>query len=225
VDVSASFTIDSGAQTITIALLNLQNNIVGVPQAISDIEFTLSDPVTSGFTALGVSEAGGTYLNISKSGFASVPGQPANQWQAAALSPTVLTLCTVCNAAVGLNNPLQELIGGPDPTQLATGQYTQADATLTGNKSYHPFLLASGASYTAGPLSGVNTAPVWTVQMPVNSLTSTTSITSVTFYFGNVYNTYSIVDNNALTPEPSSAVLMFPALALAIWFGRRRQAG
>ena len=222
VNVSASFTLNSTAQTITIALLNLENNIVGVPQAISDIEFTVGNPGTGAITPLGVSEAGGTYVNISKAGFASVPSQPSNQWHAASLSPTVLTLCTVCNAAVGFNNPKQELIGGPDQSQLATDQYTQADDSLGGNGTNRPFLLASGASYTQGPLKEVNTAPVWTVQMPTNALTTTTTITSVTFYFGSVYNTYSIVDTDGITPEPATAGMMVTGLALAVWFGRKR---
>ena len=220
VNASASFTMDSEAQTITIALLNLQNNIVSGSQAVSGIEFTVSNPVAAGETSLGLSEAGGTYVNVNKTmgnGTQVVSGL-SNQWQAAALSASVLTLCTVCNAVLDPTGTAQPLIGGPDQSKLNHDNYSAADGTIVGNT----FLLASGASYTQGPFSGLNAAPVWVVQLPGNPIGATTTITSVTFYFGSVYNTYSIVDTDGITPEPATAVTLVAGLALAVWFGRRR---
>ena len=223
VDVNATFTLNATAQTITIALTNLEDNPVGVSQLISGVEFNLANTGPGGITPKGVTESGGTYINVgSFLGYPSVPTQPANQWHAASLGVSVLTLCTVCNPSVGFSNPKQELIGGPDPNWLALDLYDQANSTIAGNSTNGPFLLASGDSYTQGPLNGKNSAPVWVVQMPVNSLTASTTIRSVTFYFGDTYNTYSITDTNAITPEPGSVLLIASGLGLAAWYGRRR---
>ena len=223
VDVNATFTLNTTAQTITVALTNLEDNPVGVSQLISGVEFTLGNTGSGGLTPKGVSESGGTYIDVSNFfGYPSVPTQPANQWHAASLGGSVLTLCTVCNPSVGYSNPQQELIGGPDPNMLFLDLYDKANSTIAGSTD-NPFLLASGDSYTQGPLNGKNSAPVWVVQMPVNSLTATTTIRSVTFFFGDTYNAYSITDTDAITPEPATFFLIASGLSLAAWCGHRRR--
>ena len=247
IDVSASFSFNTTTQQITIGLLNLLAQdgiaITGVPQAISGIEFTLGNTgtgITSTYTPLTVTETGGTYIDInSKTSTTLASPQPANGWQAAELAPraagggpaptyypaignNTLTLCTICNpngTGIGgglTGNPTQMLVSGP--SDLTTDAYGNANGSLTAG-GHQPLLLASGATYSGGVLNGKNSAPVWTVQLPANSLLATTTITSVTFYFGSLYYEYDAVGDS---PEPATNLLMLSGLLLTAWFGRKR---
>jgi hypothetical protein len=248
VDVSASFTLDTTNQRVVIGLLNLlsqdvasgNQNIIGVSQAISGIEFTFGNAgtgITSTFTSLSVSETGGTYLNVtSKTSTTLASPQPANGWQAAVLAPHdaggstgttpptaypavgsgVVTLCTICDPNGMTSNPSQMLISGPSNT--TTDVYGSINGSISGG-GHQPLLLASGDTYSAGILNGKNSAPVWTVQLPINSLLSTTTITSVTFFFGSQYYEYEAFGDS---PEPATFAMMFSGLLLAAWFGRKR---
>jgi hypothetical protein len=243
VDVNASFTFDSTNQQITISLLNLLSrdsiSIDNIVQAIGAIQFTLGSVgsgVTSGQQAVSVTpESGASYINISTSA-SSIQSSPGN-WGATKLavasasgtSPTALgaigantyELCVICDsrdATGATGSPKGMLISGP--TNNTTGAYSGTGSSL--NNAHMPFLLASGDTYSSGPLSTAGSVPTWVLTLPSNSLTATTTVTSVTFFFGSAAYEWETVDNTGITPEPATSLLMLSGLALAAWCGRKR---
>ncbi len=242
IDVSATLTLDSANQTITVSLLNLlahdSIDISGIIQAIGAFDFTLSNPgsgVTSGFQAVTAAESGGTYLNISTSGttIQTSPGSwGAGKMAVAAaggttgnLFPAVVAntyrLCVICGTNSGITSsgsPKGMLISGPN----SSGAYPGSGGSL--NNAHSPFLLASGDTYTSGTLAGKNSSPSWVLSLPANTLTSLTTVSSATFYFGSLPYEYQFTDNIPDTPEPASVLLMVSGLGLVAWFGRKHQA-
>ena len=246
VDVNATFTLNSATNQITITVLNLLERdaiqISNITQAVSAVDFTLGNVgsgVTSGQQTVTVApETGGSYISISKTG-SSIQSSPGN-WGATKLgvasasgtSPNALPaigantyeLCVICDSrdtGTGASgSPKGMLISGP--SNGTTGAYSGKGSSL--NSAHMPFLLASGDKYSSGPLSSAGSAPTWVLNLPTNSLTASTTVTSVTFYFGSAAYEWEVYDGNAITPEPSTYTLMGTGVALVCWFGRKRLA-
>jgi len=246
VDVNASFTLNSATQQISITVLNLLERdaiqISNITQAVSAVDFTLGNVgsgVTSGQQTVTVgAETGASYINISTTS-SSIQSSPGN-WGATKLgvasasgtSPNALPaigantyeLCIICDSrdsGTGASgSPKGMLISGP--SNSSTGAYSARGSSL--NSAHMPFLLASGDTYSSGPLRTATSAPTWVLTLPANSLTTTTTVTSVTFYFGSAAYEWEVVDTNAIMPEPSTYLLMGTGIGLVCWFGRRRLA-
>ena len=81
----------------------------------------------------------------------------------------------------------QLLIGGPNPI---TGLYDAALANGVTPAGHQPYILASGGTYSSGPLSGptftgLKSSPEWVLNVP--QLTATSAVTGVPFGFGTAY--------------------------------------
>jgi hypothetical protein len=219
VNVSASFTLDAITHKITVSLLNLEKDPGGVTQALSGIEFTLNN--FTGSIAYSTPAATVTTESIQSSGVPNPPNSAAAAgwgFESVGTNSNVLTLCAICynQNSVG---PKGLIIGGPDPTTTGgatpTDTYTHAQGAIAGNNGHNPFILGSGDAYSGGPLGGLtsaNTTPTWTLDVP--TITASTGIVSVTFFFNTTYNTASTTDNNPITPEPGPIVLIISGLLM-----------
>jgi hypothetical protein len=215
VNATASFDIDDIADTITISMVNLQNNPISVGQLISGISFTLSHLATTSPTATIVTERA-TEIKIDRMGrITEVEAKTDTDWKVLPVATNAYDLCQICD---GSGSPDNLLIGGP----AASGRYTSANGSIAGNGPHNPFILASGSTYTSGPLAGANSTPFWTIH--VSGVQATTYVSSVTFRFGTGYGSLTAPgEDMTATPEPGTWAMMGGAcLALfALW--RKKQ--
>jgi hypothetical protein len=215
VNATASFSINDIADTITISMVNLQNNPMAAGQLISGISFTLSHLATTSPTATIVTERA-TEIEIDRMGrITEVEARTDTDWKVLPVATNRYDLCQVCN---GSGHPDNLLIGGP----ASNGVYTSANGSIAGNGPHNPFILASGSLYTTGPLAGADSTPFWTIHL--NGVEPATYVSSVTFRFGTSYGALTAAGEEVTaTPEPGTIALMGGAsLALfALWRKKR----
>jgi hypothetical protein len=157
----AAFTTGAGSISVTITDLLTPAQVISAGQALSDLQFTLSNaPGTQGtLTASGQLAnigAGGTVTNVS--------GTPVRFIGQGPPPPGGSGIFTVSG-----NTILMEAIGGGQPSQMilpAGGSFTNANASITGGQ-FNPFVIGP-ASFTLS-FSGV---------------TAATTVTAATFSFG-----------------------------------------
>jgi hypothetical protein len=222
----AMFTFDTAAHTISIELLNLEQNAGGVIQLISGIEFTLSNysglvggsvPIATDFSLVTIGSGGVPTVSSGVAG-----------WAFQSLTATTMTLCAICNPLVTVGTPdagpSKLILGGPDPAAGLADTYTNANGSMT-NSGHNPFILGSGDTYSAGSTLGpaAKSTPTWVLSVP--NITAATTVTSVTFHFNTTYSTTADyeVDNFGYTPEPDSKILMFTGLGLVLLAGAARR--
>jgi hypothetical protein len=209
VNAEAFITFNASAHTVTIQLLDLEVNPTDVSQLISGFEFDLTN--LSGSVTPGINSATVGTFDVAANGFASADPQ-SSTWITQSLSGTSVSLCEICRLGGG-SGPQDLIIGGPDPAQGDSDQYTNANGSIAGNGPHNPFILGSGANYSAGVLKTVNSTPTWVLSIP--QITSTTSISQVRFFFGTTYSTnFDVPDSSIITPEPDPIVLIAGGLAL-----------
>ncbi|MBS1856100.1 MAG: hypothetical protein JST11_12090 [Acidobacteria bacterium] len=216
VNVSAQFDFNATAHTVTIRLLNLQNDPAGVTSVLGSVRFTLtnagSDPTgtvqSSNFATFAIDKNGNPYAD----------SVSTNYWNVSNIGGTTMAFCTVC--AAGGNHDL--IIGGP----AASGVYSSAEnggGSIAGNKAHNPFILGSNASYSSpSVLAGINSAPSWVISLP--TITPTVTVTSVIFGFGTGtnYGTGTFAVNSI--PEPGPVFSVVGGLALILLGARKRRA-
>lgn len=192
VDASATFVTNANG-SIDITLTNLQANPTSVVQAISDLDFTLSNGATTGM----LSSSSGTEITIASGGTATLGSAVSTGW--------------VLNNSVSGGLQL-DVLGTPEaPAHLIIGPsgagsvYSDANGSIAGNKPHNPFL-----DQTA------------TFVVDVSSVTDTTTITGVSFSFGTTAGANTVVGTPFMpTPEPSSLMLLGSGL-LGLPLLRRR---
>lgn len=192
VNASATFVTNANG-SIDITLTNLQANPTSVVQAISDLDFTLSNGATTGM----LSSSSGTEIAIASGGTATLGSAVSTGW--------------VLNNAVSGGLQL-DVLGTPEaPAHLivgpsgAGGVYTDANGSIAGNKPHNPFL-----DQTA------------TFVVDVSGVTDTTTITGVSFSFGTTAGANVVVGTPFMpTPEPASLMLLGSGL-LGLPLLRRR---
>jgi hypothetical protein len=109
-------------------------------------------------------------------------------------------LCKICVGGAA-NGPDQLLIGGGG----SGGIYTNAGGSIAGNGPHNPFLLATGADAASTP----------TFVLDTPGITSSTTITMVTFTFGTSFGALqSQVPGTPEVPEPGPATLALTGLTL-----------
>jgi hypothetical protein len=208
---TARFDVNAIGDTITISMVNLQNNPIAVGQLISGISFTLSHLATTSPTATIVTERA-TEIEIDRMGrITEVEARMDTDWKVLPVATNRYDLCQVCN---GSGYPDNLLIGGP----ASNGQYTSASGSIAGNGPHNPFILASGATYLTGALAGVDLTPSWTIRL--SGVQPTAYVSNVTFRFGTSYGALTAPgEDMTAAPEPATWAMMGSAclVFVAIW--------
>lgn len=176
--VSAQADFSVGKGTITVTLSNLQVNIKDAGQLLSDLSFTINggDNTGSSYTS-----GSGTQVTINGSGVPTLGKSVDPAWGFSTSGNNGFTL----NGLGGANTPKDTIIGPPG----TSGDYTNANGSIAGNKAHNPFISETATFIIAAP-----------------DVTSSTSIASATFSFGTASgdNIDGIVKP---VPEPTSLAL------------------
>lgn len=175
VDASANFTTSAG--TLTITLTNLQANITDVAQALSDLDFTLSNQATTGT----ISSSSGQEITVASGGTYTLGSTVSTGW---GLNNNVSGGLQL--DALGYVGPAHLIIGPPDGSNL----YSNANGSIAGNKPHNPFLNQSA-----------------TFVLLIPGVTVDTTVTSATFSFGTTAGIDVVGVPTSTTPEPSSLLL------------------
>jgi hypothetical protein len=192
VDATAVFV--TGPGTITVTLNNLFANPKDVAQALSDLDFTLSNGATSG--TLGSSS--GTEVTVNGDGTVSPGSTVSTGW---VLSGSTSGLLLDVLSGPGHAGPAHLIIGPP----ATGGTYMAANGSIAGNKPHNPFL-----NQTA------------TFMVDVSSVTAATTITGATFSFGTTPGANNVTGTPGTSvPEPASLGLLGLGLA-GLGLARRR---
>lgn len=209
VSAKATFDIDSVSHQITIKLLDLQFNPSGVAQLISGLAFALS---TGDPTSATLHSSTAESFSINNQGIPTAPAAVSpTEWAVSNILQTnrfvsiavqSVFLCKICVGGAA-NGPDQLLIGGGG----SGGIYTNAGGSIAGNNAHNPFLLATGADAASTP----------TFVLDTPGITSSTTITMVTFTFGTTFiaqDFWSQVPGTPQVPEPGPATLALTGLTL-----------
>jgi hypothetical protein len=193
---TAQFT--TGPGTLSIVLTNLVsgNDVRSAGQAISGIQFTLSTTPTS------VSGAGdsGQLINVGSGGsVTTITGNP-DRWEASGHITT--SGSTIELLVLGGGQPSQMILGLPD----SSGVYANANASITTTKNFSPWVEGSG-----------------TFTLSAAGITSNTTVTSATFFFGTGPDT-SLPGTQAVPAPPGSVLAAVGAATIGIaWLLRFRR--
>jgi len=152
VDAKAIFT--TGANTLSITLMNLESNPKDVAECISALGFA----ITTGQTAGSLTSSSGKERSVAKTGGGFTDGSTVSTGWGMLTSGGGFEL-----DALGFIGPAHLVIGGPD----AGNKYSNAKGSIAGNKPHNPFL--------AGNV---------TFSLHINGLTENSSIKNVFFQFG-----------------------------------------
>jgi hypothetical protein len=136
--VSASATVVTTSNTVTITLNDLQANPTDVAQLISDFDFVLSNGATTGT----LSSSSGQQITINSGGTTTLGSTGSTGW--------------------GLNNNVGgglqlDALGfiGPEGLIIGPGPYTNANGSIAGNGAHNPFINQTATFVLA--VSGVTT--------------------------------------------------------------------
>jgi len=201
---SATFTTGNGTITVQLSSTVGGTALQSVGQAVSSVEFTLSNSPTS----VSGSSASGQLMNINSNGsVTNVSGTP-DRWISTsggdlALNGNTMTISMqVAGSGVSGGNPTEMIVGAP-----TGGTYSNANSSLTGGQ-FNPF---------------VNGSATFVLNAP--GVTTNTTITAATFNFGTGPDTFlaGTVTNggggggggggSTAVPEPSSLALAAVGLA------------
>ena len=182
VDASVTFTTNNNG-SIDITLTNLQANPTSVVQAISDLDFTLSNGATTGT----LSSSSGQELTVAKDGTFTLGSTVSTGWGLSSDGSGGLLL-----DVLGTSTAPAHLIIGPSGT---AGTYSNANGSIAGNKPHNPFL---------------NQTAMFVID--VSGVTASTTITGVTFSFGTTAGADVVGTPSVPAPEPASLMLLCSGL-------------
>jgi hypothetical protein len=196
VSASALFTTVAGAVNIT--LTNLQANITDVAQALSDLDFTFSNGITTGT----LTSSSGQQVSIAANGTTSFGATTSTGW---GLNNNVSGGLQL--NALGFVGPAGLIVGPPG----TGGVYTNANGSIAGNGPHNPF---------------INQMATFTVSNA--AITAATLITSAVFSFGTTagIDVTGVPSTNPV-PLPGALPLFATGLGglLLMRWKRKRKAG
>ena len=178
VDATAVFSISNGM--IDVTLSNLLVNPTDVGQLLSDLSFTLGNG--GSLSGASLSSSLGTEVTVNADGSFTAGPSVSSGWGFKTGGATTATL-----DVLGTSTAPSHLIIGPPGT---TG-YSNANGSIAGNKPHNPFLNGSATFVITGP-----------------DITSSTTITSVTFSFGTTEGAATVGGVPRAVPEPSAALFL-----------------
>jgi len=196
VNASALFNTTAGALTVT--LTNLQPNITDVAQALSDLNFTFSNGLTTGT----LTSSSGQQVTIAANGTTTLGPTTSTGW---GLNNNVSGGLQL--NALGFVGPAGLIVGPPGPG----GVYTNANGSIAGNGPHNPF---------------INQTATFTISNA--AITAATLITSAVFSFGTTagINVTGVPSTNPV-PLPGALPLFATGLGglLLMRWKRKRKAG
>jgi hypothetical protein len=195
VNASALFNTTAGALTVT--LTNLQPNITDVAQALSDLNFTFSNGLTTGT----LTSSSGQQVTIAANGTTTLGPTTSTGW---GLNNNVSGGLQL--NALGFVGPAGLIVGPPGPG----GVYTNANGSIAGNGPHNPF---------------INQTATFTISNA--AITAATLITSAVFSFGTTagINVTGVPSTNPV-PLPGALPLFATGLGglLLMRWKRKRKA-
>jgi len=192
----ADFSISNGQIIVTLTNTLSASTIVSVGQTISDVSFNLSNLAGTPGTALASGQQGNVNSGATVTYASGSPGRFIGSGGGS---------YTVSGDTVTL-----EAIGGSQPDELILPFIADGGTYASGN----PGLVAHNP-YTIGPA---------TFTLALSGVTSTTTITGVTFSFGTGPDTFLSTGSNPPppVPEPASIALLGTGMAGLATIMRRR---
>jgi len=177
--VSASAVLTTSAGQISITLMDLQANPTDIAQTISNLDFVLSSGITTGT----LTSSSGQQITVNSNGTFTIGPTTSTGW---GLNQNVNGGLQL--DALGFVGPAGLIIGPPG----GGGVYNNANGSIAGNAPHNPLI-----NQTA------------TFVISNASITSSTSVTSVTFSFGTTagVNVAGVPDSTAV-PEPTTLTLV-----------------
>jgi len=195
--VNASATFTTTANQILVSLSNLQANITDVAQALSDLNFTFSNGLTTGT----LTSSSGQQVTIAANGTTTLGPTTSTGW---GLNNNVSGGLQL--NALGFVGPAGLIVGPPGPG----GVYTNANGSIAGNGPHNPF---------------INQTATFTISNA--AITAATLITSAVFSFGTTagINVTGVPSTNPV-PLPGALPLFATGLGglLLMRWKRKRKA-
>jgi hypothetical protein len=197
---TADFTTGNGTLTVTLTNQLGAGVIRSAGQALSDIQFTLSNNAG----ALGSTSASGQLGNVSGSGVVTYVSGDPTRWLGVGGG----------QFTINGNSILMEVIGGGQPSQMIAPAIANGGTYGNVNQGFGNF-----SPYVIGPA---------TFTLGLAGVTADTTITSATFSFGTSPDTFidGTVIHHPVVPEPSTLALSLiglGSLGLARLRGRSRR--
>lgn len=203
-------------------MLNLIGNPTSVGQTISSLNFAFSN-LAPGQDLGRATEQIYDFSDITVDGNKNPVVNPptGDDWVIVPDSTGTFSFCRVCKSGGVGGKPDELLIGAPDNNEV----YSNANGSIY-NAGFS-FLLASGETYTNGPLLGQDSMPTWTLSIPglSGAWQASSLITSVVFGFGTSFQETKAVGVPVPgpIPEPAGVVLTLTGAGiLAVLRNRRR---
>jgi len=195
--VNASATFTTTANQILVSLSNLQDNTTDVAQALSDLNFTFSNGLTTGT----LTSSSGQQVTIAANGTTTLGSTTSTGW---GLNNNVSGGLQL--NALGFVGPAGLIVGPPGPG----GVYTNANGSIAGNGPHNPF---------------INQTATFTISNA--AITAATLITSAVFSFGTTagINVTGVPSTNPV-PLPGALPLFATGLGglLLMRWKRKRKA-
>ena len=185
---NASATFVTGAGTVAVTLNDLLSNPRSIGQNISDLFFTLSNGATSG----SLTSSSGIELTVNSNGTYSTGSTVLTGWVLTSSGSSLL----LEGLGAGTEGPKHTIIGASNNGTYSGGTYSNANASIAGNRPHNPFL-ESGATFNLA-ISGVSAAD---------------TITGATFSFGTAAG--DTLAGTATVPEASVTTLVLLGASLA----------
>jgi len=192
--VSASATITTGTNSISVTLRDLQANPLAAGQLLSDLFFTYSGGALTGAS---LSSSSGQEVTVASNGTFTLGSTPVGTGWGISASGSTLHL----DGLAGTSTPAHTIIGPPG----GGGTYSNANSSIAGNGPHNPFL-----NQTANFV------------ISLIGITSATNITGAIFSFGTESGN-NVTGVPSAVPLPGALPLFATGLAALALLRRKKK--